>query len=238
MATITLIHTNDLHGKLSAERLPFLMQQRETADLYLDSGDCVRSGNLSVPFAAEQCWQLLEQAGCDGVCPGNRESHPLKFGKKAKFAGWENIVLCANWKTRDGECVFAPSVVFERNGVKVGVFGVMVAMVTKSMWSQSASDYLWDPPVETAVQTAKLLRQECDLVVALTHIGARQDRSLAEATTDIDLILGGHSHTVFNEPERVNGVPIAQGGSHAKYIGRYVLEQGKGFVSGGLVPWE
>ena len=237
MAALTVIHTNDLHGRLSAAKLPFLKSLRGGADFYFDSGDCVKSGNLSLPIFPDRCWPLLEGAECDAIVPGNRESHPLVAGFNAKFSGNTRLVLCANCRTRAGDLVFPTSFVFEKSGVTVGVFGVMVAMVTSRMKTQAASAFLWDPPLEAAVAVARSLRENCDLVIALTHVGLESDRRLAAMTSDIDLILGGHSHTVLTSPEVVEGTPICQGGSHARYVGRYVLEPGRGLVSGELLPW-
>lgn len=237
MASITLVHTNDLHGRLTREKLPFLLSLRDSADLYFDSGDCVKSGNLALPMKPDPAWALLHEARCDASCPGNRESHPLASGMKAKFAGAMHPVLCANWKDKNGAQVFEPSHVWTVKGVRVAAFGVMVPIVTDRMTTRAASNYLWDQPVPCAVEVAGALRKKADVVVALTHIGIAQDRKLAEATSDIDVIFGGHSHTVIEAPEVVNGVAICQGGSHAQFVGRYVIEPGKGVTRAELLPW-
>ena len=238
MATLTLIHTNDLHGKLSREKLPFLIGLRKKADLYFDTGDSIKAGNLAVPLKPDPAWALLAEAECDASVPGNRESHPLTKGSKAKFAGARHTVLCANWHDKKGVAVFPASTMFKDvRGLRVAVFGVMVPMVTEGMATKAASQYLWDAPIPCAVELAAKLRKSADLVVALTHIGLPQDRKLAQATRDIDLILGGHSHTVLLRPELVEGTPICQGGSHARFVGRYVLEPGKGLKRAELLPW-
>ncbi len=237
MALITLLHTNDLHGMLTPSKLPYLLTLRSKVDLYFDTGDAIKSGNLAVPFKPDPAWALLAEAGCDASVPGNRESHPLSSGKKAKFAGASHPVLCANWKDKRGRRVFPSHVVLDVKGVTVAVFGVMVPMVTATMATQAASNYLWDQPIPVAVELAATLRKSADVVIALTHIGFANDKKLAEATSDIDLILGGHSHTVIETPEFVNGTPICQGGSHARYVGRYAFEVGKGLKRGELLPW-
>ncbi len=237
MALITLLHTNDLHGSLTPEKLSVLLALRSKADLYFDTGDCVRAGNLAVPLRPDSAWGLLARAGCDASVPGNRESHPFASGKKAKFAGVSHPVVCANWRDKRGRRVFPSHLFFEVKGVRVAVFGVMVPIVTAAMATQAASSYLWGPPVSAAVELAASLRKEADVVIALTHIGFANDKKLAEATTDIDLILGGHSHTVLESPSVVNGTPICQGGSHARFIGRYALEVGKGLKKAELLPW-
>lgn len=238
MAAITLVHTNDLHGALTAEKLPFLVSLRRGVDFYFDSGDCIKAGNLALPVKTDPAWPMMVEARCDASVPGNRESHPLVSGKKAKFRGVGHTVLCANWKDRAGNSVFPSHAFLEGpRGQRVAVFGVMVPMVTSKMATQAASQYLWDPPIATAVELVAQLRSKADFVVALTHIGIVQDRKLALACPELDLILGGHSHTVLEEPEMVGSVAICQGGSHARYVGRYALESGKGLKSAELLPW-
>ena len=238
MAAVTLVHTNDLHGSLSQEKLPFLMSLRRGADFYFDSGDCVKAGNLAMPIGVDPAWTMLAEARCDASVPGNRESHPLLSGKKAKFKGAAHNILCANWFDKRGQHVFPSHAFFDvPRGGRLAVFGVMVPMVTKGMATQAASQFLWEPPIATAVSLVAELKTKADFIIALTHIGLAQDKKLALACPELDLILGGHSHSVLEEPLVVEGVPICQGGSHAKFVGRYSLEKGKGLVRAELVEW-
>lgn len=237
MASITLIHTNDFHGRLTPAKLPFLLSLREEADLYFDTGDCIKSGNLAVPVKPDPVWPLLAEAKCDAGTIGNRESHVLKSAFSMKLKGAAHPLVCANLHAKKGPDPLPSSLTLDAGGVKVGIVGVMVPMVTSRMKTQAASAYLWDQPVPVAVSLAASLRPQVDLLIALTHIGLAKDRQLAEATAEFDLILGGHSHTVLEQPEVVDGTPICQGGSHAKFIGRYVWDSSAGLVESELVPW-
>lgn len=232
---LSILHTNDLHGQLTTERLPFLLSLREKADVYFDTGDCIKTGNLGVPLRPEPVWGMLAQARCDASVIGNRETHILEGPFNAKLSGASHPVLCANLRRRDGSRPLPSSLTFERDGVKVGVFGVSVPMVTERMKTQSASAFLWDAPIETAARLCAELRPQVDILVALTHIGHAQDLKLAEACPEIDVILGGHSHTVIESPEKVGTTWICQGGSHAHYAGLY--DWSDGALTGGLVPW-
>jgi 2',3'-cyclic-nucleotide 2'-phosphodiesterase (5'-nucleotidase family) len=101
----------------------------------------------------------------------------------------------------------------------------MVPMVTAKMASQAASAYLWDPPIATATREAASLRDQVDCLIALTHIGLRQDKELAAQTPHFDLILGAHSHDVLLEPVMVGKTAICQTGSHGRFAGRYDWDQ-------------
>jgi len=235
---ITILHTNDFHGTLDHEKAEFLrdLRVRTAPALYFDSGDCVRSGNLAVPVRADPAWKLLSLAQCDAGTLGNRETHILESAFRAKVSGAKHPLLCANLRRKDGSRPLPGSLVLGIEGLCVGVLGVMVPMVTERMAARAASAYLWDKPIDTACAIAKELRHDCDLLVALTHIGLTADRELAEACPVVDLILGGHSHTKLESPERIGRTWICQGGSHGKYVGRYVWEIGRGLTDGELLP--
>lgn len=235
--SIRILHTNDLHGSLDQRRFEILKQAREGCDLYFDTGDCIKTGNLGIPLRPEPVWSLLADLDCTASVPGNRESHVLRSAFEAKIAGHQHPILCANLYDKDGQRILPPSLTLEVKGVKVGVFGVMVPMVTERMKSQAVSQMIWTPPIPEAVRAGRILRQSCDLVIALTHIGFKQDQALAAATDDIDLILGGHSHTLLNPPMQVGSTWICQGGSHGKFYGRYEWESGTGSFSAELKPW-
>lgn len=192
--------------------------------VYFDSGDCIKAGNLAVPLGPEKAWNWLGVAGCDASVLGNRETHVLPSAFRAKIAGHRHPILCANLTDRAGGGVLPGTLILERAGLVVGVFGVMVPMVTARMKTQAASAYLWSDPMEAAVRCVADLRDRCDLVIALTHIGHAQDELLAARVSGIDVILGGHSHTVLQTPQRVGKTWICQGGSHGRFAGRYVWD--------------
>lgn len=232
--SLVLLHTNDFHGTLNEEKADFIASLKAASPgvLYFDTGDCIKTGNLGVPLKREKAWELLEKAGCDAGVLGNRETHVLPAAFKAKLEGHKHPLLCANMRSKNGASALPANTVFERNGWKVGVFGVMVPMVTERMKTQAASAYLWDPPLAIARKQVEELRNSVDLLIALTHIGHKQDLALAESSPEIDIILGGHSHTVVENPVRVGKVWVCQGGSHGRYIGRYEWDEGK--LEGGL----
>lgn len=227
---LRILHTNDMHGTLSHAKFERLEVLRAEADLYFDSGDAVKSGNLGIPLKAEAVWPLLERLECTASLLGNRETHVLESAFKAKLAGATHPILCGNLRSKDGSRPLAGELTVEVGGLKVGVIGVMVPMVTERMASRAASAYLWDPPIPKACELAEGLRTKVDLLLCLTHIGHRQDRELAAKGCGIDVILGGHSHTVLETPEKLGDVWICQGGSHNRFAGLYEWTPGSGLA--------
>jgi len=237
LARLTILHTGDLHGKLNPNKVLCLSALRSAADLYFDCGDSIKTGNLGVALSPQLAWTRLHDSGCTASVAGNRESHVLESSFQSKLAGMAHPVLCANMKRKDGSYPLDPVLVVEVNSIKVGVFGVMVPIVTARMKSRFASAFLWEQPIPVAKEWVKRLRGNVDCLIALTHIGYEMDKKLADECPEIDLILGGHSHTILETPERRGNTWIAHTGSHAKYVGRYVWEEGQGLVSGELVSW-
>lgn len=236
MGNLRILQTNDLHGKLTQSRLPFLLKTRETVDLYFDCGDCIKSGNLAIPIKADPVWPMLAEAKITASVAGNRESHILESVVRTKFAGATHPILCSNWFKNDDSLLFLDHIIVTQNDIKIGIFGVMVPMVTEQMATRKASQYVWTNSITTAQQTAQTLRPQVDLVIALTHIGYSQDQKLAELCPEIDIILGGHSHTVLEQPTKINDTTICQTGSHGRYLGIY--EWDGEFKKAELIPWE
>ncbi|MCX7993166.1 MAG: hypothetical protein N2651_05810 [Fimbriimonadales bacterium] len=225
---IALLHTNDAHNRWSeafTARLHELKVQHNA--LMLDSGDCIRSGNIGIPLRPEPAWEWMRQAGYDAITIGNREFHITAGGFLAKTRGAPCPLLCANVRPKqpDTPLPVQPAWRTEHQGVHVAVLGLTVPMVTPRMKTAALSAYLFDPPIETAQQWVPRLRPEADLLIALTHLGVQNDRLLAQACPEIDVILGGHSHTPISPPEQVNGVWITQSLPFCKGANLIVLEQ-------------
>jgi 5'-nucleotidase len=231
---LKFLHTNDFHGKLDESILLKLKQLRKGCDYYFDSGDAIKAGNLAIPMAKDSVWNALRQLDCTASVLGNRETHPLRSAFEKKIEGHSHPVLAGNMTAKDGSDCLPKTLVLEKNGFKLGVVSTMVAMATPAMKASGAWSCLWSNPIETAAELAGELRPQVDLLVALTHIGFVQDQALAQRCPDIDIIFGGHSHTVLPNPLRENKTWIVQGGSHGRYAGVYEWENG--VLTGELVP--
>jgi 2',3'-cyclic-nucleotide 2'-phosphodiesterase (5'-nucleotidase family) len=180
--SLWLFHTNDFHGRLSPERADVLrcLRAEHPDSLLLDAGDAVSAGNLGFRLGGEPVLQRMSDLGYDGMTVGNRESHPRRefFPKKVECARFP--VLCANLTARPGAPVpTQPWIMLERSEVRIAEMGLTVPMFSRQMWSQALCDYFYESPVDTARTLVADLRPRCDLLIALTHIGLRQDQALA-----------------------------------------------------------
>ena len=128
-----------------------------------------------------------------------------------------------------------PFKIFNKNGLKIGVFGLGIelqGLVDKTM----SKETVYNDPLEITQDMVRILKKEkkCDLVICLSHLGYKysnddankiSDIKLAEQTKDIDLIIGGHTHTFLNKPTIVKNldgkeVLVNQVGCYGINLGR------------------
>lgn len=250
--SLTLIHTNDFHNRLTeaqANRLRLLRDSVGANGLLLDAGDAISSGNVTFRPGGEPILEQMTAIGYDAMTVGNREFHFTRSGFHCKLFRAGFPILCANVRpTQTGvgrralgvgenPNAFAeaeeglpvrPALFRETaSGWRIVIFGLTVPMITERMLARKVSAYVFDAPLSVAAQLVPQLRARYapDLLIALTHIGIAKDRLLAASIPGIDLIIGGHSHDVLEQGERVGETLIVQAGSWGHYFGRIEARQ-------------
>ena len=251
---IYLFHTNDMHSRIEpfpenyqdtllagkagmVRRATFISQQREIhPDLLLfDCGDFSQGTPYYNIYKGEVEISMMNEMRYDAGTIGN---HEFDFGLENMarlFRLAEFPIVCANYDVRGTvlEGLVKEYVVLHRDGIKIGVFGLgaqLEGLVAKA----SYGDVKFEDPVSEAQRIADLLKmqEKCDLVICLSHLGWKgepySDVELIENTCNIDVVLGGHSHSYFERPEyykNLDGVevPLQQMGKHAAFIGKMVL---------------
>lgn len=244
-----ILHTNDFHNALTdagAARLrQAIIALGNAPYLLLDAGDAIKAGNVGVNPFGEPILDRMSDLGYHAMTLGNREFHVVSAALETKINRARFPVLCANIRPRKPDGPLPPVAahrVFEVGGVRVIVFGVTVPMVTERMKVAPMSQFLFDDAVKTAERLTGELRPQADLLIALTHIGLREDARLARAVPALDLIIGGHSHVSLPRPEEVNGVSIVQAGWHGRSYGHVTAVRENGEtrwrIEGALYPLE
>lgn len=251
---IYLFHTNDMHSRIEpfpenyqdtllagkagmVRRATFISQQREIhPDLLLfDCGDFSQGTPYYNIYKGEVEISMMNEMRYDAGTIGN---HEFDFGLENMarlFRLAEIPIVCANYDVTGTvlEGLVKEYVVLHRDGIKIGVFGLgaqLEGLVAKA----SYGDVKFEDPVSEAQRIADLLKmqEKCDLVICLSHLGWKgepySDVELIENTCNIDVVLGGHSHSYFEKPEyykNLDGVevPLQQMGKHAAFIGKMVL---------------
>lgn len=224
---LTILHTNDQHSRIEpfdssyqrnpnqggfARRAALIQKIREEEKnvLLLDSGDIFQGTPYFNLFGGELEFKLMSLMGYDAATMGNHDfDNGLEgFLKMKPFAKFPFITSNYDFSNTILEGQNKKFQVFNKDGVRVGIFGLGInleGLVGKRQYQETK--YL--DPVSIAQHYSDLLRKEkkCDLVICLSHLGYRYDSEnlisdvkLAAQTEGIDLILGGHTHTFLPEP--------------------------------------
>lgn len=229
--TVVILSTNDIHSHI--EKFPQLAEAvkecRDTARnvILVDAGDRW-TGNVYSDRAAEPrkpIIDLMNKLRYDVATYGNHEFDAGQAFLGMRTAQCNFPVICAN--ILSDTATFpqpAPYAVVERGGRKI----CFVAAVTNYDHNNHPAGHdenfvgLSFTDAVDAVADYQPLRDGCDALVGLTHIGTKKDRVLAEKAPRYDVIVGGHSHDETNET--VNGVLVTQTGKYLDNIGVTVLK--------------
>jgi len=235
LRSLTILHTNDIHGREEGIARIATLVERIRAEsphpvVYLDAGDVEEpSRRLSNLTKGAAMHRLLTAAGCAAHTAGNAtwmKYGPQEFPAHQAAAGYP--ILLANFRTPAGAGVpgVQDSVLLVADGITLGVIGVCEPMMFDEFdFGLRAADEV----SVVSEQAARLRLRGADVVLLLSHLGLVNDRQVAAGLVGVvDLIVGGHSHDLLPEGERVGGVSLAHAGSYAEHLGRIELSVGDG----------
>ncbi len=227
---LTILHTNDVHSRIepfpegpgrnagkggAARRATLIKDIREDVEhvLLLDAGDIFQGTPYFNFFGGELEFKLMDEMSYDAATIGN---HDFDAGfevlnercQSAKFS-----MLNANYNLINSPLnkVVKPYQIFLKGDMKIGVFGIGInldGLVPKKLYG----DIEVLPAYEVAERTATLLKKEekCDLVICLSHLGFQyeinsylSDVNMAKNTKNIDIIIGGHTHTFLRDAHSI-----------------------------------
>lgn len=247
---LVILHTNDVHSNIEPltsgrnagfagfqRRANYIKTIRESHSnvLLLDAGDYNQGTPYYTLFKGKMEIMLYNAMGYDAVSLGN---HEFDDGQKAlaeRLKESEYVTLCANYDLSQSPLkdIVKPYTIIERGGKKIGIIGVMLDL--KGYVPESARDGItYNNPINIVNKLAKRLhkREKCDLIIVLSHLGYDNgskdnpsDMDLAAKTRNVDIIIGGHSHTFLEQPSIVKnlagkGVIVNQTGALGVYVGR------------------
>lgn len=259
---LTILHTNDVHSHIdpfpaddpkfpdkggAARRATLIEKIRNEEDnvLLLDAGDIFQGTPYFNYYGGELEMKLMSMMKYDLGTMGNHDfdNGIDGFYKQLPNASFEFVSANYDFKNTILNGIVKPYKIFHKNGIKVGIFGLGVelnGLVDKKLSKETV--YL--NPVEVTQDMTRILKQEqkCDVVICLSHLGFAYDNDpekicdvkLARATKDIDIIIGGHTHTFLKKPHIEKNtagqeVMINQVGCYGVNVGRIdiTLQNGK-----------
>ncbi|WP_250432649.1 bifunctional metallophosphatase/5'-nucleotidase [Hanstruepera flava] len=249
---ITILHTNDVHSHIDpfgpddgknpnqggiARRASLIddIRQDNPNTLLLDAGDIFQGTPYFNYYGGELEFKLMSKLKYDAATIGNHDFDNGIDGLFAQLPHAEFQFLSANYDFSntilDGSV--KPYKVFIKDGIKIGVFGIGIqleGLVLKNLYKET--EYL--NPVEISQDMSRILKEDegCDLIICLSHLGYNYSNSekigdlkLAENSTNIDLIIGGHTHTFLPKPTVVknkvgNNMLVNQVGCYGINLGK------------------
>lgn len=250
--TVTLLHTNDLHGHAESwegwegelegklvgglDRLATAVRRERAAagperTLLLDAGDTVSDTMLAAETRGRVVLEAMNAIGYDAMVVGN---HDVDFTidvlrEHARLARFP--LLAANLVTVPGDRpVVRPYVIRSVGSVRVGILGLAYPNTPLTTARKNVEGVRFEDAVAAARRHVPEMRSSgVELLIVLSHLGLGADKALAERVGGIDVIVGGHSHNRMSEAERVGGTLIVQAGAHGSDLGRIdlTLENGR-----------
>lgn len=250
---ITILHTNDVHSHIDpfgpndgrnankggvARRASLIeaVRKENPNTLLLDAGDIFQGTPYFNYYGGELELKLMSMLKYDLATIGNHDFDNGIDGLYAQLPNAKFDFVSANYDFKNTvlDSHVKPYKTFIRDGIKIGVFGLGIkleGLVGKKLYKETVYNY----PIETAQDMSRILKEdeECDLVICLSHLGYYyknnpeevSDLVLARQTKDIDLIIGGHTHTFLPKPtieknKDGKNVLVNQVGCYGLYIGQ------------------
>ena len=225
---ITILHTNDVHSHIdpfpadhprnanmggAARRAALIesIRKEEENVLLLDAGDIFQGTPYFNYYGGELEFKLMSMMQYDLATMGNHDFDNGIDGFYAQLPHAEFEFVSANYDFKNTVLneIVKPYKIFNKDGIKIGIFGLGVeldGLVDKKLYKET----IYNNPVEIAQDMTRILKEEqkCDLVICLSHLGFSyknepykvSDLELAKKTNNIDLIIGGHTHTFLDKP--------------------------------------
>jgi 5'-nucleotidase len=218
---LTILHTNDVHSRIepfpmdggrnqgkggAAKRAALIKKIRDEEKnvLLFDAGDYFQGTPYFNFFGGELEFKLMSEMQYDAVTIGNHDFDLGLEGLAKQLPVATFPLLNTNYDFKDTilQNKIEPYKIFKKDGIKIGVFGLGIelsGLVPKNL----SGNTIYNDPIASASLWANKLKNEmkCDYVVCLSHLGYKyendkiSDHTLAASTENIDLIIGGHTHT-------------------------------------------
>lgn len=225
---ITILHTNDVHSHIdpfpinhpknpnmggAARRAAIIesIRKEEKNVLLLDAGDIFQGTPYFNYYGGELEFKLMSMMQYDIATMGNHDFDNGIDGFYAQLPHAKFDFVSANYDFKNTvlDGIVKPYKIVFKDGIKIGVFGLGVqldGLVDKKLYKET----IYNNPIEVAKDISRILKEDhkCDLVICLSHLGFKykdepekpSDIVLARNTKNIDLIIGGHTHTFLDKP--------------------------------------
>ena len=220
---LTVIHINDTHSHIDPQRSGEyigrggVIEQAAYIDsvrcadgkrnvLLLHAGDYGQGTSYFTEMGGNIEIDVMNAFRFDASCLGNHEFDNGIDELARRLKNLKNDVVCANYDFSGTvlEDLVQPYTIVRKAGKKIGIIGLLTD-VSSVVDSEIAKVLQYQDPAKVVNKYAEYLREEkgCDMVICLSHLGYTEDKELAASTVNVDLIVGGHSHTLLHKKQIV-----------------------------------
>lgn len=251
---LTILFTNDTHSRIDAfpangpnaglggiaarKQLIDTIRSQQKNVLLFDAGDIFQGTPYFNFFKGALEMKAMQWLGYDGATLGNHDFDEgvENLAKQMEHTRFPFLVANYHFDNTPLKAKVKPYHIFVKEGIRVGVFGLGIdpkGLIPDKLFGK----VVYTDPYEAASRMVATLRKQekCSLVICLSHLGFRyqdekpSDVRLASMVSGIDVIIGGHTHTVLDIPEQVvqpNGEKtyVCQTGHSGIRLGRIDLE--------------
>ncbi len=237
--TVVILSCNDMHAKIdNFPKLKALVDdiRHQYENVLLVSAGDMFTGNPVVDQYPDKGFPMIELMNKVGFNLGTIGNHEFDYGQETLKKRMEQAnfpLISANIKSKDPQGIQPEpyKILTLKNGLKIAFVGVI--QLNEAGLPDSHPSKLQGIIFTDGLQKImeyRNLRDSCNIFVALTHLGFETDVLLAEQFGELDLILGGHSHTLVNNPVEYNHVLVMQAGSGVNYVAKVTLKLVEGKV--------
>ncbi len=150
-------------------------------------------------------------------------NHEFDYGvdnlKKALNVAKFPIVSSNIYDSTKSDLLVDPYIIVRSGKVRIAVIGFILKDLKQSVLPEMVKGIGILDPLETVNKYVEEVNNESDLIVVLSHNGFEYDSLLALQLSKVDVIIGGHSHTILRQPVEVNNILVCQAGSHGRFVG-------------------
>jgi 5'-nucleotidase / UDP-sugar diphosphatase len=234
--TLTILHTNDLHARLTpleskmggfAYLAAAIKKERTGCNdcIFLNAGDLVQGTPVSTIFHGLPVYEIGNLLGLDAATLGNHEfdyawPQAKKFLTTAKYP-----MVTANLENGKGQAFTEkPYVILKVNGLRVAVIGAMTDTLKTLTTPNLMEDWRTTPAVETTRKLARELKSQSDVIVLVAHITPDEEQAFLKTATEIPVMVTGHAHRGMPQAMTQDGRVLVRVKAYGEELGRLELK--------------
>ena len=230
-AEVRVLYMNDFHGFAESYKpygsnesvggiayLAFAADtlRKEKPSLFLAAGDMIQGNNWANLFQGKSVIELMNRMKFDAMTLGN---HEFDFGQEALVERAREATFPFLAANVEGLPFVSPYTIKTVEGIRIAVIGIISDETPVLTHPKNVKGLKFLSPSKTTDKYVKELRSGADVIIVLSHMGYQADMMLADRVKDVDVIVGGHSHTDLERATQIGKTIIVQAWEHARALG-------------------